>query len=58
MNRTMHFLGWALFIVSALAYIASSARSGDTLGLIGGVAFLAACLVFVAALVRESRTPQ
>ena len=29
-------------------------RSGQA----GGVAFLAACLVFVAALVRESRTPK
>jgi hypothetical protein len=40
-------LGWALFIVSACAFIASSLRSGDMLALIGGVFFLIACLVFL-----------
>ena len=40
-------LGWVLFIVSACAFIASSLRSGDMLGLIGGVFFLVACFVFL-----------
>ena len=40
-------LGWVLFIVSACAFIASSLRSGDMLGLIGGVFFLIACFVFL-----------
>jgi hypothetical protein len=40
-------LGWVLFIVSALAFIASSIKNGDTLGLIGGLFFLLACFVFL-----------
>ena len=40
-------LGWVLFIVSAVAFIASSIKNGDTLGLIGGLFFLFACFVFL-----------
>jgi hypothetical protein len=40
-------LGWVLFIVSALGFIASSIRNGDMLGLIGGAFFLVACFVFL-----------
>ena len=40
-------LGWVLFIISALAFIASSLRSGDMLGLTGGIFFLVACFVFL-----------
>jgi hypothetical protein len=40
-------LGWILFILSALAFIASSIRSGDLYGLVGGVFFLVACFVFL-----------
>jgi hypothetical protein len=39
--------GWVLFIISACAFIASSLRSGDLLGLIGGAFFLVACFVFL-----------
>ena len=47
MAARIQILGWILFIVSALAFIASSIRSGDVLGLIGGVFFLLACFVFL-----------
>jgi hypothetical protein len=40
-------LGWVLFIVSALGFIASSIKNGDMLGLIGGAFFLVACFVFL-----------
>jgi hypothetical protein len=43
----IQILGWILFIVSALAFIVSSIRSGDTVGLIGGAFFLLACFVFL-----------
>jgi hypothetical protein len=43
----LQILGWILFIVSALAFIASSLRNGDLLGLIGGAFFLLACFVFL-----------
>lgn len=40
--------GWLLFVVSALFFIAASIRSGDVVGLLGGVFFLIACLFFLA----------
>ena len=43
----LQILGWILFIVSALAFMASSIRNGDTLGLVGGAFFLLACFVFL-----------
>ena len=39
--------GWLLFIVSAAFFITSSVRSGDMVGLMGGLFFLVACLVFL-----------
>ncbi len=47
MAEKFQILGWVLFIVSACAFIASSLRSGDMLGLVGGVFFLIACFVFL-----------
>ncbi|MDQ4063084.1 MAG: hypothetical protein M3122_04125, partial [Actinomycetota bacterium] len=40
--------GWLLFVVSALFFIASSIRNGDMIGLLGGIFFLLACVVFLA----------
>jgi len=40
-------LGWILFIVCAIFFIASSLKNGDTLTLIGSVIFLIACMVFL-----------
>jgi hypothetical protein len=45
--RKLQIFGWVLFILSACGFIASSLRSGDVLGLIGGVLFLLACVVFL-----------
>ncbi|NEO26061.1 MAG: cytochrome oxidase subunit III [Kamptonema sp. SIO4C4] len=53
MSKNLQRLGWGLFIVSALFYIAASLRSGDSLGLMGGVFFLVACLVFLVPLSRN-----
>ncbi len=40
--------GWLLFVISALFFIASSIRNGDVIGLLGGIFFLLACVVFLA----------
>ena len=45
-------LGWILFIVCAIFFIASSLKNGDTLTLIGSVIFLIACMVFLMPLFR------
>ena len=38
---------------SALAFIASSLKSGDTAGLVGAVLFLLACLLFLVPFFRR-----
>jgi len=45
--RNIHIAGWVVFILSAFAFIASSLRSGDILGLLGSVLFLIACIIFL-----------
>jgi len=50
---SFEFAGWLLFVCSALAFIATSLRSGDGLGLAGGVLFLMACLAFLVPLMRQ-----
>jgi len=39
--------GWVLFITSALFYCAASIRAGDLLVILGSLAFLVACFVFL-----------
>ena len=40
-------VGWMLFVISALWFIAASVRAGDTVSLLGGVFFLLGCIVFL-----------
>jgi hypothetical protein len=46
-KENQQLFGWCLFIISAIFYIASSLKAKDILGLLGGILFLCACLVFV-----------
>jgi hypothetical protein len=46
-KENQQLFGWCLFILSAISYIASSMRAKDMLGLLGGIFFLCACLIFV-----------
>ncbi|MCD4721022.1 MAG: hypothetical protein K8S13_14375 [Desulfobacula sp.] len=46
-EKTCQIMGWILFIVSALFFMASSLRSGDWIGFLGGSFFLVACFVFL-----------
>jgi hypothetical protein len=54
-GRGTEILGWVLFVLSALGFVVSSLRSGDLAGLLGGVLFLAGCLVFLLPLMRRPR---
>ncbi len=54
-GKTYDLWGWLLFVVSALFFIASSIRDGDIIGLLGGVFFLLACIVFLASFVGGGR---
>jgi hypothetical protein len=46
-KERLQLIGWCLFILSAIFYIASSIKAKDILSLIGGLFFLFACLVFL-----------
>jgi hypothetical protein len=52
-DRGFQIAGWVLFIISALGFIVSSLRSGDFFGLIGGIFFLIACIVFLIPIFRR-----
>lgn len=43
--------GWALFILSAIFFVAASIRAGDILSLLGSLFFLFACFLFLIPLV-------
>ena len=48
-------VGWILFIICAIFFVASGLKNHDILTLIGGVIFLIACIVFLIPLVRSNK---
>lgn len=52
MSRRAQIIGWTIFTLSALTYIADSLRSGDVVALVASLLFLAACVVFFLPLLR------
>lgn len=47
-----HLIGWVLFIVCAVLYLAAGLRTGDVLTIVGSVVFLVACFVFLVPVIR------
>ena len=47
-----HFLGWVVFVICAVLFIASSLKSGDILMLVASIVFLAACIIFIIPLIK------
>ena len=43
----LNLVGWMLFVISALWFIAASARAGDVVSLLGGIFFLLGCVAFL-----------
>ena len=56
-QRKFNLWGWALFTVSALFFVLAALRSGDLLGLLGGLFFFVACVVFLVPLVADPKDP-
>ena len=48
-----NLLGWILFVVCALFFIASNLQGRNILGLVGSIIFLVACIVFIYPLVKR-----
>jgi predicted membrane channel-forming protein YqfA (hemolysin III family) len=45
-------VGWVLFIICAIFFLASSFKNHDILSIIASIVFLIACIVFLIPLVR------
>lgn len=50
-QKKFEYIGWVIFVFSALMYIASGLKSGDLLGISGGLLFLVACIFFLVPLI-------
>ena len=48
-------LGWILFIICAVLFIASSLKNHDILTFMGSVIFLIACIVFLIPLIKSNK---
>ena len=55
-NIKLQLLGWVLFVLSAVFFIASSAKAGDPISLTGGIIFFISCFIFIYALLKESKS--
>jgi len=49
-NVALQLIGWGLFVISALFFIADSIRHGNMIGLLASLAFLFGCFAFIWAL--------
>jgi dipeptide/tripeptide permease len=49
-------VGWILFTICAILFIASSLKNHDTLTLVGSVIFLIACIVFLIPIFKAHKT--
>lgn len=54
----LHLVGWILFVLCAIFFIASSLKNHDTLTLIGSVLFLISCLVFIISLIGRMKNSE
>jgi hypothetical protein len=57
-EKKFQLWGWTIFLLSAMFFIGASLKTGDVLGLLGGLFFLLACLVFMIPLVTGKSTRQ
>jgi hypothetical protein len=48
-----HLIGWILFVLCALCFLASSLQNRDLLACIGSLLFLIACGFFIVPLVKK-----
>lgn len=53
LRLTPSLVGWILFLVSSLGFIASSYRSGDMAALAASVLFLVGCVMFLLPVRKE-----
>jgi len=49
-----HIIGWVLFIICAIFFMASSLKNNDIWTFTGSIIFLAACVVFLIPLLKPN----
>ena len=54
-NKRFHLLGWLLFLVCAVFFIAQNLDASDAVGLIGSIVFLLGCFAFIIPLIKHWR---
>jgi hypothetical protein len=56
-QNKQHLVGWILFVLCAVFFIASSIKNRDVLTLIGSIFFLVSCVFFIIPLIKKMKTP-
>lgn len=54
----LQLIGWALFVLCALFFIASSIKNRDFLTFVGSIFFLISCIVFIVPLLRKMKNSE
>jgi len=57
-ERNLQLVGWILFVICALFFIASSLNNRDILTFIGSVFFLISCIIFIIPLVKNMKNSE
>lgn len=57
-ENKQQLVGWILFVLCAIFFIASSLKNRDALTFIGSVLFLTSCIVFIIPLARKMKNTE
>jgi len=57
-ENKQQLIGWILFVLCAIFFIASSLKNRDTLTFIGSVLFLISCIVFIIPLASKMKNSE
>ena len=57
MKKRLELYGWLLFLAGIVLWIIQPVMMGDVLGMLGGVAWLAGCLLFILAYKVKNECP-
>jgi len=57
-ENQQQLVGWILFVLCAIFFIASSIKNRDVLTLIGSIFFLVSCVFFIIPLVKKMKSSE
>jgi uncharacterized membrane protein len=53
-GKALVFVGWILFILCAIFFIASSLKNHDMLTFVGSIIFFVACIIFLISILKST----